>query len=161
MPHYKNGDEAKVGDRLIFTTREYRESLNGYADVKREGMIVVLTPSSTTCNAAVVYPHLDIIGQGSTQEVRLPRLATHTGHAVRVREVYLSHAEATSPPVGCGTSPATYPDDLHRKPGPNPERKPTVDNARATNGRCRGVASRGGWFPVTESKEPVLSNGQK
>lgn len=78
MPHYKNGDEAKVGDRVIFTTQEYSSAISGYVETRREGLVIAIFPGSETCNATVGYPHMDIHNQGTSQEVRLPRIATHT-----------------------------------------------------------------------------------
>lgn len=53
MPHFKDGSEAKVGDRLRFKTGRYVESQ--WVDVMREAVIFSITPDSTSCNAVVAY----------------------------------------------------------------------------------------------------------
>jgi hypothetical protein len=80
MPHYKNGAEARVGDRLLFTMREVVGPAENrrVVDVKREGLLFALAPSADTCNANVAYPHLDVLHAGTTQEVRTLRVATAT-----------------------------------------------------------------------------------
>lgn len=75
MPHYRNGDEAKVGDRLHFSADWY-DPAGTWTKTVREGLVVQISPSAGTCNAQVVYPVLELFDQGKPTEARVCRLVT-------------------------------------------------------------------------------------
>jgi len=51
MPHFKDGSEAKVGDRVRFPHQAW-DGQKSYP-TKREGVITDITPGSESCNALV------------------------------------------------------------------------------------------------------------
>lgn len=50
MPHYKDGKEAKVGDRCRFKLYDVPAHV--------QGIVVSVSPQAQTCNALVAYPVL-------------------------------------------------------------------------------------------------------
>ncbi len=77
--HFKDGSEAKVGQRCRFKAGQYADDGKNFIYVQREGLIVSITPGATACNAQVAYPWLQVIsGQGTPGEVRLVKLETAT-----------------------------------------------------------------------------------
>lgn len=55
MPHYKNGQEAKVGDRLRFKATTHDPVAGGYRGVMRDGIVMSVHPGPATCNAQVAF----------------------------------------------------------------------------------------------------------
>jgi hypothetical protein len=53
MPHYGDGTEAKVGDRVRFRTGRYDGPR--YVHIMREGIVVEIHPTATTCDATVAF----------------------------------------------------------------------------------------------------------
>jgi hypothetical protein len=63
MPHYKDGSEAKVGDRCRFKTTQQKRDGSGFADTMREAVIFRIIPGASSCNALVAFPHIESDGE--------------------------------------------------------------------------------------------------
>lgn len=67
--HYKNGEAAKIGDRVLFPDSAYDGLGDQVRHFIREGLLIQAMPGSTTCNGIVAYPRaVDVSMQAGVEQ---------------------------------------------------------------------------------------------
>lgn len=67
--HYKDGQEAKLGDVAKFKTYHYSFADGASREVEKVGVLVSVTPGANACNGNVAHPIAQ--GHGSSLVVTL------------------------------------------------------------------------------------------
>lgn len=62
--HYKDGQEAKLGDVAKFKTYHYSFADGASREVEKVGVLVSVTPGTNACNGNVAHPIAHPIAQG-------------------------------------------------------------------------------------------------